>query len=201
MKMLKIYTDFIRDMEELDDAEKGRLFVMMLSYASSGNAPAPQGNERFVWGTARKMIDAQRQSYERICDRNRVNGEKHLSQTNPNEPKATQSNPNEPKASQITQVVQEQEQEQEQEKEQEHRFIAPTVAEVKTYCKERRNNVDAERFVNFYMAKGWKVGKNPMKDWKAAVRTWEKSNTKPNRVINGYAQSDLGDIEHMIVDL
>lgn len=54
------------------------------------------------------------------------------------------------------------------------RFTPPTVAEVRAYCQERKNNVDAERFVDYYTANGWKVGKNPMKDWKAAVRTWEK---------------------------
>lgn len=53
------------------------------------------------------------------------------------------------------------------------RFIPPTVDEVRLFCIERRNNVDAQRFVDFYTAKGWKVGKNPMVDWKAAVRTWE----------------------------
>lgn len=61
------------------------------------------------------------------------------------------------------------------------RFIPPTVEEVMAYCKERKNNVDAERFVDFYTAKGWMVGKNKMKDWKSAVRTWERSgqNGKP----------------------
>jgi len=53
------------------------------------------------------------------------------------------------------------------------RFVPPTVDEVRDYCKERKNLVDCERFVNFYEAKGWMVGKNKMKDWKAAVRTWE----------------------------
>ena len=55
------------------------------------------------------------------------------------------------------------------------RFTAPTLEEVKEYCSERKNGVDAERFVNYYTANGWKVGKNPMKDWKAAVRTWERN--------------------------
>ena len=55
-----------------------------------------------------------------------------------------------------------------------HRFKKPTLEEVKAYCKERNNNVDAERFIDFYESKGWKVGKEPMKDWKACVRTWEK---------------------------
>ena len=55
-------------------------------------------------------------------------------------------------------------------------FKPPTVEEVRDYCYERNNNVNAEAFVDFYESKGWMVGKNKMKDWKAAVRTWEKGN-------------------------
>ena len=54
------------------------------------------------------------------------------------------------------------------------RFSPPTLEEVKSYCQERSNGVDAEQFIDFYSSKGWMVGKNPMKDWKACVRTWEK---------------------------
>lgn len=54
-------------------------------------------------------------------------------------------------------------------------FVKPTVDEVRTYCQERKNNVDPERFVDYYESNGWKVGKNSMKDWKATVRTWEKN--------------------------
>ena len=54
------------------------------------------------------------------------------------------------------------------------RFIPPTVEAVQEYCRERKNNVDAEQFIAFYEAKGWLIGKNKMKDWKACVRTWEK---------------------------
>ena len=53
--------------------------------------------------------------------------------------------------------------------------IPPTVEEVRTYCSERGNNVDPERFFDHYVANGWKVGKAPMKDWRAAVRNWERS--------------------------
>lgn len=56
----------------------------------------------------------------------------------------------------------------------EKRFSKPTVEEVAAYCQERNNNVDPQRFWDFYEAKGWKIGKSPMKDWKACVRTWEK---------------------------
>ena len=54
------------------------------------------------------------------------------------------------------------------------RFTKPTIAEIETYCREKNKSVDAERFWNFYESKGWKVGKNPMKDWKAAVCNWAK---------------------------
>ena len=55
------------------------------------------------------------------------------------------------------------------------RFHAPTIDEVKAYCQERGNNVDAQRWFDYYESNGWKVGRNAMKDWKAAVRTWERN--------------------------
>ena len=55
------------------------------------------------------------------------------------------------------------------------KFSKPTLEDVRRYCQERKNSVDAERWFSHYESNGWKVGKNPMKDWKAAVRTWEKS--------------------------
>jgi len=58
--------------------------------------------------------------------------------------------------------------------------IPPKIEDVKNYCKERKNNVDANKWFDFYTSKGWMVGKNKMKDWKAAVRTWEdKKNNAP----------------------
>ena len=56
-------------------------------------------------------------------------------------------------------------------------FKKPTVDEIRAYCAERHNSVDAEHFYDHYEANGWKIGgKSPMKDWRAAVRTWEKNN-------------------------
>jgi len=56
-------------------------------------------------------------------------------------------------------------------------FLPPKLEEVQEYCKERNNSVDAETFIDFYTSKGWMVGKNKMKDWKASVRTWERSSS------------------------
>ena len=61
-------------------------------------------------------------------------------------------------------------------------FTPPSIDEVSAYCAERKNGIDPQHFVDFYEAKGWMVGKNKMKDWKAAVRTWE------GRQGNGYSK-------------
>ena len=55
-----------------------------------------------------------------------------------------------------------------------HKFVPPTLEDVKAYCQERNNGVDPNKWYDHYLAVGWKVGKNPMKDWKAAVRKWEE---------------------------
>ena len=59
-----------------------------------------------------------------------------------------------------------------------NRFIKPTIEEIEAYCKERNNNINASAFYDYYESKGWLVGKSKMKDWKAAIRTWERNNTK-----------------------
>lgn len=55
------------------------------------------------------------------------------------------------------------------------KFTPPTLEEVTAYCRERKNNVDPQRWLDHYQSNGWRVGKNHMEDWKAAVRTWERS--------------------------
>lgn len=63
------------------------------------------------------------------------------------------------------------------------RFVKPNVEEIEHYCKERNNSVDAQQFFDYYESKGWKIGKSPMKDWKAAVRTWERNNFNNNKSV------------------
>ena len=57
-------------------------------------------------------------------------------------------------------------------------FTVPMISEVESYCLERKNNIEAESFINFYDSKGWMVGKNKMKDWRACIRTWEMREKK-----------------------
>ena len=69
-------------------------------------------------------------------------------------------------------------------------FIPPTVGDIQSYCKERNNTVDAAYFFDFYSSKGWMVGKNKMKDWQAAVRTWERTENTNIKTSNRNEQTE-----------
>ena len=78
-------------------------------------------------------------------------------------------------------------------------FKPPTLQEVEEYCKNRNSIVDPNRFFDFYTSNGWKVGRNSMKDWRAAVRSWERSekNTHKNPKSRDYSKkgSKFADVE------
>ena len=67
-------------------------------------------------------------------------------------------------------------------------FKPPSLEEVQEYCKSRQSSVNAERFMDYYTANGWKVGKNSMKDWKAAVRNWERQEAERSENVSGYCR-------------
>tara|TARA_R110000803_G_scaffold102336_2_gene170414 strand:- start:548 stop:1207 length:660 start_codon:yes stop_codon:yes gene_type:complete len=70
-------------------------------------------------------------------------------------------------------------------------FVKPTSDDIKEYCDERANNVDANTFFDFYESKGWLVGKSKMKDWKASVRNWERNETKSETVKTGKVDKQI----------
>jgi len=63
-------------------------------------------------------------------------------------------------------------------------FTPPTIFEVIDFCQSRENGIDAAKWYSFYQANGWMVGKNKMKDWKAAVRYWEKNQKNTGNAVN-----------------
>lgn len=201
MKYLKVYTDFAEAMEALSDAERGRLFMSMLQYASTGEVGALSGAERFVWPIAKQNIDRAQAELEKRAENGRKGGRPR---------KATESEEKQKKAKESKKKQTKDNKDKDKDKDKDNniiplspngdippkgerppvkRFVKPTADEVRAYCAERGNHIDAQAFVDFYAAKGWKVGNAPMKDWKAAVRTWEKrdaerkqaATSRPNR--------------------
>jgi hypothetical protein len=183
---LKVYFDFDERTEELNDIEKGRLLLAMLRYAAEGQKPDLRGNERFCFPGFKKDIDRDIASYASKVE-NGIKGGRPA-KNKPNETENNLTKPNETENN-LNLKNKNEEEEQEQEKEEDRRtkskvkalsrFTPPTQEEVMAYCRERGNQVNAQRFVDFYAAKGWKVGNQPMKDWKAAVRTWEQRDGNP----------------------
>ena len=80
------------------------------------------------------------------------------------------------------------------------RFAPPTIEEVKAYCQERGNNVDAQKFIDFYESKGWMIGKNKMKSWQAAVRTWERGEVQKTRNRNTLLNYDEKGRSHASIE-
>lgn len=200
MKYLKVFTDFVENMSDLGDAERGRLFTAMLEYAETGEEPALRGNERFLWATAKKNIDNQRKSYDHQCAVN-----KRVA-TNRYESLRT--------ATEISEPLQDKEKEKDIKEiptkvgtKKSSAFRAPTVDEVRQYCASRGNNIDAEYFVNYYENRGWYLSKGiKMRDWKRAVITWEKNGFSAKQKLKNaalqYEQKPISktDFDALVVD-
>ena len=187
MKYLKVWTSFKDLLQPLELEEIGSLFLMMLSYAESGEEPTEfVGNESFLFPVARQQIDLAMERAEKLRE-NGMKGGRPKNQTEPNETKDNQTKPNETKDNQSEPVkksnVMESNEKKGNEKEGNDnirplkRFIPPTADDVQKYCDERGVwLIDPQRFVDYYEARGWMLTKNrKMVDWKAAVRTWEKN--------------------------
>ena len=89
---------------------------------------------------------------------------------------------------------------QEKEKEKnkkEKEFLIPSIEEISSYCNERNNGINPQKFFNFYESKGWMIGKNKMKDWKASIRTWEE---QPIEKKKSLWQIELEQHERSIID-
>ena len=167
---LKVYFDFEVKAKEYDDAEKGRLLLAMLRYAKDGTEGNLTGNERFVFPVFKAQIDEDIRVYETKVSNGSNGGRPPV---NNRKPKETENNRTEPNETE-TAKKEERRKKKEDKRDSIGRFTPPTIEQVTEYCRERNNGVNPVKWFNYYTANGWKVGKNPMKDWKAAVRTWEE---------------------------
>lgn len=206
-KSFIMYKSWAPLIEAMNDQEAGMLFKAIFDYQLTGEEP-PRGCSFFpMFNLIKATFEKDLASYMETCETNkRIAAERERKKTKHNEPLRSVTNRNEPlrSATDNDNDIDNDSNKRDIGK-RASSFRPPDVNEVRAYCQERKNNVDPERFVDFYTAKGWFVGKNKMKDWRAAVRNWEKeenarSGTTKKREHN-YPQRDydLDAIERALI--
>lgn len=227
------YASFYEAIEELDETDQLEVYKAICQYALTGELPQCKGAARAIMKLVQPQIDAN--------NKRRENGKKGAEVSNASAPEqqevgndaATERQPVGNLSAPVRQEVStsaakekekdkgKMEKENGKEKEREERaartpFRRPTIEEIQEYCTERGNRVDPQTFYDFYESKGWRVGSQPMKDWRAAVRTWEKREEtappgrsapakKPNRFNDvmekhSYSLDDIAALERFNAD-
>ena len=185
------YQSFYEAARGLDPETRLSFYDALTAYALGGWEPEiedPVANALFCM--AKPQLDANEKRRENGGKGGRPAKEKPMVFENEEneKPMVSEIDENEKPKEKVKEKVKDKEKEKEKVKEKDKergaRFTPPTPQEVRAYCQERvregRPAVNPEAFMAFYEANGWRVGKNPMKDWKAAVRTWEQRD-KPAR--------------------
>ena len=182
------YGSFFEALSCLDDDVRLQCYDAVIEYALTGNERELNGVSKAVFALIKPQINANNERYANGCK-----GGRPTSKTSGFEKEAksktsgfenddvsenqtiTEHKPNENENENVNENVNDNEKKSASSR----RFVKPSLSEVKEYCQERNNDVNPEAFIDFYESKGWKVGNQPMKDWKAAVRTWEKRSDRP----------------------
>ena len=160
----EIVIEKIKDIEEREWLRK-----VIIQYGLHGTAPESFNSEalEIAWTICKDLIDQQIHRRE-VNAANRA-GKKAEPETN-KENLAAEPQPEEKPAQEI-----------QQEKPKRKNFVKPTVEEIAAFCKEKKYTVNAQQFFNYYESNGWKIGRNAMKSWQAAVQNWntrDKANKK-----------------------
>jgi hypothetical protein len=165
------YRSFFEAVEDLPPEDFKQAVTAIMRYALDGTADDVKGVAKSILIMARPQIDKNNKRYE--------NGTRGGRKPNDNqsgtkaEPKCISSKPNVNVNDNVNDIK-----ENTLKSVKEKRFAPPTPEDVREYCRGKGLSVDADRFVDFYESKNWYVGKNKMKDWKAAVRNWARSQSQ-----------------------
>lgn len=162
------YRSFFEAVEDLPPEDFKQAVTAIMRYALDGTADDVKGVAKSILIMARPQIDKNNKRYE-----NGTRGGRKLNDNQTitkSEPKCISPKPNENVNDNVNDIK-----ENTLKSVKEKRFAPPNPEDVREYCREKGLSVDADRFVDFYESKNWYVGKNKMKDWKAAVRNWARS--------------------------
>lgn len=172
------YSSFYEALRELPNEIRLEAYDAICLYGLEGEEP----DCKDVVGAIFRLVKPQIDANNRRREAGRKGGQAPRKQNEAN-PKQNEATAKQTEAKEKDKVKEkEKDKEKDIEREKRQRFSPPSVDDVREYCNERGDLVDPQTFVDFYTAKGWKVGNNPMKDWRAAVRTWEKRENRNEKV-------------------
>jgi hypothetical protein len=195
-----MYANYMEHIELLDRMQRGDLLTAIMLYAEQKELPQMDGITKMAFSFIKAQMDRDKGKYEQTVNRRREAGklggrpkkEENKEESKRKQTKAKKANgflEKQTKAKKPDNVngnVNDNDNgnvnDNDIKESGNEKDIPPTVEQVKQFCLERNNNVDPECFVDFYESKGWVVGKAKMKDWKAAVRNWERSEEKMKAV-------------------
>jgi len=189
VNVLPFYRSYWEAAKDLPDTDRLKIYDSILAFAFENKEPSVEGISACFWTLSRPNIVKSLNKVKANIENGNKGGRPKETEKEPNKnPTETEKEPNKKadislnkergiktngiktyglKSETISKK----------------RFCPPTLEEIKTYCEERQNNVDAERFFDYYSANGWVQGKDrPIKDWKACVRTWERNTDATNRI-------------------
>ena len=181
-----LYTEYLRHIQKMSMNQRGELFTAILCYAAGESVPELDAAADMAFSFIRERMDRDNAAYmekvEKRREAGKLGGRPKANAYDENQTKAKKANgfsekQNNPDTVPVTDTVPVIEKES---KEKSMRFSPPTRQNVAEYCAEKGySGFDVERFLDYYTSNGWMVGKNKMKDWKAAVRNWARAGTAP----------------------
>lgn len=201
-----LYTKYLDNIQALSMEQRGILFTSLMLYASGQEPEEMDPVTAMAFSFIKSQMDKDIEKYNETCAKRSEAGKLGGRPKKQEEAKkANGFSENQKKQGKAKKADNEYEYEYDNDllKENTKRkvFSTPTVDDVRAYCLERNNKVDPQQFVDFYESKGWMIGKNKMKDWKAAVRTWERSETKTRQGETAKLTKDNNNFERRRYDM
>lgn len=192
------YRSYAEVLEDLSDEEAGKLYKAISKYALDGVEQPLEGYLAGYFRLIKPQLDANKTKYENGSKGGRPR-KKEKTEIKPNknrietEPEPNESETEAPQNPMINDkcIMLNDKGVMGNDKNQKRRFTPPTLEQLKEFIKNNNLNIDPERFLDYYESNGWKVGKNPMKDWQATARNWSRKDKKAEK------QED-DDLEHLL---
>ena len=167
-----LFTDDYEMLSQLNAERVGNVMMAVYSYELGLEIPELDMAESVAFAAIKKHLDATDAQYTATIDARSKAGKKSAEVRKAKLNKAEQCSTNSTVTVTDTVTVNK-EKDSKESKKKAPAFVPPTIEEVKAYCEERHNHINPIQFVDFYQSKGWMIGKNKMKDWRASVRQWE----------------------------